>query len=143
MKAEDVKVYREIQKNAERGLKGLETLSEKVYDEGLALQTVRQMIKYSEIRGKAMDKLLQGRTQIYKKNMIAEMLLTGELHSKTLLDNSTSHVAQLLIEESNRGITQMCRVLNHNKFAGSMAVEMAKEFIEFEEKNIERIKKFL
>ena len=143
MKAEDVKIYREIQKSAERGLKGLETLSEKMYDDALALQTSRQMIKYSALRGKAMDKLLQGKTQIYRKNMIAEMFLAGELHSKTLLDNSTSHIAQLLIEESNKAITQMCRILNHNKSAGSMAMEMAKEFMDFEEKNIERLKKFL
>ena len=143
MKAEDVKIYREIQKSAEMGIKGIETLSEKVYDDRLALQTSRQMIKYSEIRGRAMDKLLQGKAQIYKKNIISEMLMAGGLHSRTLLDNSTSHIAQLLIEESNRGITQMCRVLNHNKCAGSMAVEMAKEFLVFEEKNIERIKKFL
>lgn len=143
MKAEDVKVYREIQRNAEMGMTELDTLSEKVYDEVLALQISRQTIKYSQLRGMAMDKLLQEKVQGYTKNMIADVLTTGMIHAKTLFDNSTSHIAQLLIERSNRSITRMCRTLNHNETAGSVAVEMAKEFMDFEEKNIERMKKYL
>ena len=143
MKAEDVKIYREIQKNTEMAIKGIETISEKVYDDTFAVQISRQVIKYSDLRGRAVDKLLQGKAQVYKKNMLSEAFLVGEIHSKTLLDNSTSHIAELLIEESNRNITQMCRALNHNQTAGSAAVEMARELMDFEEKNITRMKKFL
>ena len=143
MKAEDVKVYREVQRSAEMAIKAIETISEKVYDDTLAMQISRQMIKYSDLRGRALDKLLQGKTQPYKKNMIAEVFRVGEIHSRTLLDNSTSHIAELLIEGSNRNITEMCRALNHNPLAGDGAVEMAKELMDFEEKNIARTKKFL
>lgn len=143
MKAEDVKVYREIQRSAEMGMKVVETISEKLYDDSLALQISRQAIKYADLRGRALDKLLQGKAQGYKKNMLSEALVAGGIHSKTLLDNSTSHMAELLIEESNRNITGMCRALNHNQMAGSGAVEMARELMDFEEKNIARMKKFL
>lgn len=143
MKAEDVKVYREIQRNAEKRLKAIETISEKLYDDTLALQVSRQMIKYSDLRGRALEKLLQGKAEPYKKNMITEAMVMGEIHTRTLIDNSTSHIAQLLIEGSNRNITEMCRALNHNPLAGAVAVEMAKELMEFEGKNIERMKKFL
>lgn len=143
MKAEDVKVYREIQRNAEKRLKAIETISEKLYDDTLALQVSRQMIKYSDLRGRALEKLLQGKAEPYKKNMITDAMVMGEIHTRTLIDNSTSHIAQLLIEGSNRNITEMCRALNHNPLAGAVAVEMAKELMEFEGKNIDRMKKFL
>ena len=143
MKAEDVKIYREIQKNAEVTMKEMETISEKVYDKTLAMQISGLEIKYSDLRARAMGKLLQGKAEIYRKSAVEDAILTGGIHARTLLNNSTSHIAELLIEESNRNIIKMCKVLNHNKTAGTEAVEMAKEWMNFEEKNIAKLKKFL
>ena len=61
----------------------------------------------------------------------------------TLFNTSTSHLAELMIQGSSRGITQMCKVLNHNPQTQSMSVELAKELMDFEEKNINILKKYL
>lgn len=61
----------------------------------------------------------------------------------TLFNTSTSHLAELMIQGSNRGITQMCKVLNHNPQAAAMSMELAKELMDFEEKNIHILKKYL
>lgn len=143
MKAEEVNIYREIQRSTEMAIKAIDTISDKVYDDGLSMQIARQSLKYSDLRGRAVDKLLQAKAQPYQSNHLADMMLAGGIHSRTLLNTSTSHIAELMIRGSNRGITEMCKALNHNPGAGQAATEFAKELMAFEERNIERLKKYL
>ena len=61
----------------------------------------------------------------------------------TILNTSTSHIAELMIRGSNRGIIDMNKTLNRYPDAKGSAVELAKELMDFEEKNITRLKKYL
>ena len=49
MKRSDKQVLKEIQKAAKRSLNTIHTISEKVYDDALALDLNRQALKYTEI----------------------------------------------------------------------------------------------
>ena len=60
MKRDDAEILREVQKNTEMAMKAIDTISDKVYDDGLAIQLSRQSLKYSEIHNKALDKILEG-----------------------------------------------------------------------------------
>ena len=42
-----------------------------------------------------------------------------------------------MIQGNNRGILSMCKSMNHHDNAGNMAMEVAKELMDFEEKCIE------
>ena len=53
MRSDDAAIYREIQKNAEMGIKAIEAVSPKLTDDAFALQLSRQELKFSEIRDKA------------------------------------------------------------------------------------------
>lgn len=143
MKPEEVNVYREVQKNTEMAIKAIETLSDKVYEDDFALQISRQALKYSDIRNRAMNKLLEAKAETVHPNALSDFMLKSGIHLNTLLNTSTSHLAELMIQGSNRGITEMCKVLNRNPLEHSMAVEMAKELMDFEEKNIGILKKYL
>ena len=114
MKPEEVNVYREIQKNAEMAVKAIETISDKVYEDDFALQISRQALKYSDIRNRAMEKLLSAKAEPVHQNYLSDMMLKSAIHMNTLFNTSTSHLAELMIQGSNRGITEMCKVLNHN-----------------------------
>ncbi len=147
MKPEEIKVFREIQKNAETAIKSIETLSDKAYEDDFALQISRQALKYSDIRNRAMDKLLGAKAEPVHQNYLSDIMLKGSVHMNTFFDTSTSHLAEMMIQGSNRGITEMYKVLNHNakdkSMSNSYAVELAKELMDFEEKNINIMKKFL
>lgn len=143
MKRDDAEILREVQKNTEMAMKAIDTISDKVYDDDLAVQLSRQSLKYSEIHNKALDKILEGKAEPYRTNNISQMMLVGGIHSNTLFNTSTSHIAEVMIQGSNRGITDMCKALNHHERAGSFSLEIAKELMDFEEKNIERLKKYL
>lgn len=143
MKKEEVSIYQEIKKNAEMGISAIDTISDKVYDDDLAMQIARQSLKYSDIRNRAMDKLLQGKAEPGRKNPFSELMLKGGIQYNTMLNTSTSHIAELMIQGSNRGIMDMCKILNRFPDSRGQAMEMAKELMDFEEKNIERLKKYL
>lgn len=149
MKPEEINVYREVQKNAEMAIKAIETLSDKVYEDEFGRQISRQALKYSDIRNRAMNKLLEAKAEPVHQNYLSDILLKGAVHMNTLFNTSTSHLAELMIQGNNRGITEMCKALNHNsqilsaQGKSSMAVELAKELMDFEEKNINVLKKYL
>lgn len=143
MKKEDAAVLKEIQKNTHMAMKAIDAVSDKIYDDSMALQVARQSLKYGDIYNKATEKLLDAHAGTYKENALQDMVLVGGVHANTLLNTSTSHIAELLIQGSNRGLTHMWRAMNSYPELHDTAAEMAKELMDFEEKNIERLKKFL
>ena len=143
MKRDDAEILREVQKNTEMAMKAIDTISDKVYDDDLAVQLSRQSLKYSEIHNKALDQILEGKAEPYRTNNISQMMLVGGIHSNTLFNTSTSHIAELMIQGSNRGLTSMWKAINHNENAGNVSMEIAKELMDFEEKNIEKLKQYL
>ena len=68
MKRDDAEILREVQKNTEMAMKAIDTISDKVYDDDLAVQLSRQSLKYSEIHNKALDQILEGKAEPDRKS---------------------------------------------------------------------------
>ena len=143
MKPEEINIYRDIQKNTEMAMKAIDSLSDKIYEDDFALQISRQALKYSDIHNKAVDKLLTAKAEPLRQNYLADMMLKSSVHMNTMFNTSTSHIAEMMIEGSNRGITRLYKSMNHNGIKDSFSVELAKELMDFEEKNINIMKKYL
>ena len=90
-----------------------------------------------------MDRLTKEHADTYHKSAMEDIMLDSGIRMNTLLNNSTSKVAELLIQGSNRGLTSMWKSLNNHKDSGQVSLEVAKELMNFEEKCIERLKKYL
>ena len=72
------------------------------------------------------------------------MMLRFGIGYNTLLNTSTSHIAEMIIKGSNNGVLEMEMVLAHNEeFAGSPCRSLAKELIEMENANIRTLKEYL
>ena len=143
MKSDDAKVLREVQRNTKMAMKAIDTITDRVYDDDLSMHITRESMKYAERYNKATDRLLNGRAASYRENGIQDMMLKGGVRANTMLNTSTSHIAELLIQGSNRGLTSMWKAINHNENAGNVSMEIAKELMDFEEKNIEKLKQYL
>ena len=143
MRSDDIKILQGIQKNTDMAMKAIESLSGKIYDDALAIQISRQGMKYAEIHNKATGRLLDEGAQGYQGSNVQDLMLKGAIMGNTLLDTSTGHIAEMMIQGSNRGLTDMWKTINHNENAGNASLEIAKELMDFEEKNIERLKKYL
>ena len=143
MRSQEAAVYREIQKSTESAMTAIDAISDKVYDERLAMQITKQALQYSEIRNQAVEKLLEGKAKLYHSTHLSDLALKGGIHYNTLLNTSTGHIAELMIRGSNQGILAMNRILNHNSEAGEVPASLAKQLIHCEEQNIERLTKYL
>ncbi len=143
LRNDDIGVLQEVQRNTGMAMKALDAISEKVFDDDLSMQVAKEAMKYSEIYHKATDKLLSGKAASYKSTGFQDVMLKGAVRANTMLNTSTSHIAELLIQGSNRGLTSMWKAINHHERAGEVSMEVAKELMDFEEKNIERLKQYL
>lgn len=143
MRKDDAEILRGIQKNTKMAMKALDTISDKVYDDDLAMHLSRQNLKYSELYSKATNSLLDHKTDEYRSGGFNEKLLVGGIHANTFFNTSTSHMAEIVIQGSNRGILEMCKTVNRHENARNVYVEMAKELMDFEETNIRQLKKYL
>ena len=70
-------------------------------------------------------------------------MLWGGIQMNTLLNASTEHLADMMIQGNTKGITELMKVVKRNKSAQKEYCEMAEEIMDFEEKNIEKLKAYL
>ena len=61
----------------------------------------------------------------------------------TMISNTPSHIADMLIKGSTMGVTEMTKSLNSYKDADPDIQALADRFIKLEQDNIDRLMKFL
>lgn len=142
-KKNEIEVLKEIQKNTEMAMKAIDTISTKVYDDSLALQLSRQALKYSDIHNRAVDRLLEERAKPSPNNNVQDMMLVSGIQINSLLDTSTSHMAELMIQNIHHGLSHMWKAMNHHQDVGNASQEIARELMDFDEKSIEVLRKYL
>ena len=124
MKNDDIELLREVQKNAEMGMHALEVINPKVYDRARAV-------------------LLSKNQAPDPVNKVKQLMLTVSIQGNTLLNATTSHMAEMLIRGSSMGMTSLWKAMNRNEKADGQALELAGELLDFEENNIRELKKYL
>lgn len=143
MKQDDIAILKEIQKNTQMAMTTIDTILDKTADDEFTIKLSKQSIEYAKIHNTAVEKLVEEQSGTYRNNQITDMMLRGSVHMGTLLNTSISHLAELVIEGSNRGLTNLYKAVKHNRLAQDMSVELAQELMDFEEKNIELMKEYL
>lgn len=144
MNKQEINIYREIQRNTEMAVKALEAVTDKIYDDRLAATVADQELQYSRLHDRAVQKLSEGKTQIYHSNAIENMMLKMGIGCNTLLNTSTGHIAEMIIKGSNNGVLEMEKVLAHNEeMADTSSRALARELIAMENSNIRVLKEYL
>ncbi len=143
MKKDDQEILKEVQKNSSMAINAINTIAEKVHDNELQQELSKQKLWYSVIQNKATDRLQNERAEGYHASAVQDLMLKGGIQMNMFTNCSTSKIAELMIQGSNRGITSMWKSINHHQNSGNMSMEVAKELVDFEQKSIARLKKFL
>ena len=144
MNKQEINIYREIQRNTEMAMKALDAVTDKIYDDRLAATVAEQELQYSRLHDRAVQKLVEGKTQIYRTNAIENMMLKMGIGYNTLLNTGTGQIAEMIIKGSNNGVLEMEKVLAHNEeMADTSSRALAKELIAMENSNIKTLKEYL
>lgn len=139
---EEINVLRETQRNASRAVKAIDALIGKVYNQEFAYELTSERNRFRDFERKAEAGLWE-HGLMPKDSGLERAMLWGEIQANTMLNISTPHVANMVIQRNSRGIADLLKVKHNNKSMGSFANELAEELMDFEEENIERLKRFL
>lgn len=139
---QEINVLKETRKNASMAVNAIDTLMGKVYNQEFAYELASQKNRFQEFERKAEAGLWQ-HGLMARKAILDKAMLWGAIQANTMLNISTPHVADMMIQGNTRGIAELMKVKHNNKNTGSFANELAEELMDFEEENIERLKRFL
>lgn len=130
-------------RNMRKAQNAIHTVLNKVYNEELAYELGRQADMYRELEHKAERLLWREGHGLLDSSGLERAMLWVSIQTGTLLNISTAHVADMMIRKNTRGITELMKATHNNKRLGSYANAIATELMDFEEKNIEKLKSYL
>lgn len=132
----------DIYRNAKMGAEAILNLLPTVEDEALESELALQLTRYEEFASEAKNLLeKQGEKPIEESGFSRFMAKMG-IKMNTMIDKTSSHVAQMIIEGAVMGITDIQKRLNDGGDYGD-AEPIAKKLIAFEEDTVERMKEYL
>lgn len=136
---------KEIYKNTKMGADSIINLLPKVKEDSLRSAMTMQLDGYEKYAARAQKELDARGDTAKEENVMTRLSARVGMAFNTMLDSTTSHIAEMMIEGSNMGITDMTRLLNNFEIGNtdSPAVRLAREVLRFEEHNLEMMKPYL
>lgn len=134
----------EVYKATTMGVTATDILLPKVEDQALRSQIERQRNNYQGMASKARE-LLENEGEDAGKGSrpMQKAMLWGSIQMNTLMNNSTEHMAEMMIQGSTMGIVDMQKRLNDLPASDEKPRRLAEEFIEGEQHSIENLKQLL
>ena len=140
---EKINVLDELNKGACMGMDAIHFILDKVEDEGLKKELNNQYKKYKEISDK-ISKLYPeySEDKPHETNAMNKVMTWYGIEMKTLVDKSTSKIAELLLQGTNMGIIEGRKLLNH-KQTNEEIHSLVQEYVDMQEDAVEKLKSFL
>ncbi len=134
----------EIYKNTKMGADSIINLLPHVKNDALRSTMTMQLDGYEKYAARAARELEAHKAPAKEENLMTRLSARAGIAMQTMMDSTTSHIAQMMIEGSNMGITDMTKLLNNFETKGdSEAMRLATEVVRFEEHNLELLKRYL
>ena len=139
----EVNVLDALNKGACMGRDAIHFIMDKVKDEDLKKELNNQYEKYREISIK-ISKLYPeySEDEPHHTNAMNKVMTWYGIEMKTFMDDSTSKIAELLLQGTNMGIIEGRRLLNH-KGTDDEVHAIVQEYVDMQEDAVEKLKTFL
>lgn len=140
----DAEMLNFIYQNSQMGVETLNQLIPMIDNEAFKKRIEAQLREYEQIHQEA--KKLLNRHGYDEKGIgaLEKIMAYLMIDMKTLMDKSSSHIAEMLIQGSNMGIIDAVkRIKQYEKDAEKEVTALMKRLLKFEENNVERLKEAL
>jgi hypothetical protein len=139
----EVNVLDELNKGASMGKDAIHFIMDKVKDENLKIELNNQYKKYDEITQKIARLYPEySEKEPHDTSVLNKARTWYGIEMKTMMDDSTSKIAELLLQGTNMGIIEGRKLLNH-KNSNEEVNSIAQEYVNMQENAVEQLKKFL
>ena len=136
-------ILNEINKGIKMGMDSISSIAEKVTDEQLKDDLQSEYNQYNAILNDVNAEL--GKYEEFPKELNPAQKMMGwfDIQISTMTDDSDSKIAEMLIKGTNMGIIEGVKLLNNNPETTPEIKNILTNFIQFQENNVERLKKYL
>lgn len=137
---QNVEFLNYIYQNTKMGIDTISQLLDIVDDADYKNILQSQYNEYKMIFDKA-DDMLQSLNKEGKDNSIFQKISSYfMINTKTAMDNSPSHISEMLIQGSTMGIIDITKKINEYPNADPEIIDLAKKLLAFEQNNVEQCK---
>ncbi len=141
--SEDVKLLNMIYQNAEMGLIGIDNIKSAIKDRKLKKVIKEQENDYYAICKEAVYLLSEVGFTKEEVSPMASLMTMMDAKMKTLMDNSTSNIAKMMMTGNNKGIIEIQEQINKYEGKNKKALKLAIQLLNIEKRNLNNLKKYL
>ena len=144
MKNDNLNVLDEVNKGATMGMDAISFVSEKVKDGDFKQVLNVEYNKYKDVSNRV-NKLYStySNKEPHETNAMNKMMTWYGIQMKTMTDDTTSKLSELLMQGTNMGIIEGRRLLNQHNNIEPDVKNILNEFVTMQEDSIETLKKYL
>ena len=144
MDNQNLNILDEVNKGATMGMDAISYVSEKVTDGNFKNVLDTEYGKYKKISQRVID-LYSNYTdkKPHETNAMNKMMTWYGIQMKTMTDDTTSKLSELLMQGTNMGIIEGRRLINQNPEADYDVKNILNDFVVMQEDSVETLKKYL
>ena len=141
----DVAFLQDVYKGVCMGTDAINTVLGKAKDKAFREELTAELDGYQHFANQARNALTELSVTAKEVGTLAKLPSEISINMSTLVDDSTSKLAELMIDGNTMGVVQMKKDINRAGKDGvsASAVHLAEEVVAFQEKNVETMKAFL
>ena len=140
---DDVNVLDELNKGTCMGRDAIKMILDKVEDEELYKELEKEYNNYKELSDKIVELYPEyDDGEPHETNILNKAKTWYGIEMKTLLDDTSSKLAELIMQGVNMGIIEGRRLLN-SKDTDKNVHELTQRYVDMQEEAVENLKKFL
>lgn len=144
MKNQNLNILDEVNKGATMGMDAISFVSEKASDKQFKEVLDTEYNKYKDISERVNDLYSNySDKEPHETNTMNKMMTWYGIQMKTMTDDTTSKLSELLMQGTNMGIIEGRRLLNNNVDAAKDVKNILNDFVVMQEDSIETLKKYL
>jgi len=144
MENKNLNILDEVSKGATMGMDAISYVSEKVTDPEFKQVLDIEYNKYKKISERVNDLYSDySDKEPHETNAMNKMMTWYGIQMRTMVDDTTSKLSELLMQGTNMGIIEGRRLINQNDNAAPNVKNILNDFVVMQEDSIETLKKYL
>lgn len=144
MENQNLNILDEVNKGATMGMDAISYVSEKVHDDDFRKVLDVEYNKYKKISTKVNDLYNDySDKEPHETSAMNKMMTWYGVQMKTMTDDTTSKLSELLMQGTNMGIIEGRRLINQNPDADRAVMNILNDFVVMQEDSVETLKKYL
>ncbi|MBR2240799.1 MAG: hypothetical protein IJ890_05420 [Clostridia bacterium] len=144
MQNQNLNILDEVNKGATMGMDAISYVSEKVKDGDFKQVLNVEYDKYQNISNRVNELYSNySSKEPHETNAMNKMMTWYGIQMKTMTDDTTSKLSELLMQGTNMGIIEGRRLINQNTDIAPDVQNILHDFVTMQEDSVETLKKYL